>query len=165
MASNGLWESQRGIYHGAFQHEEAGNDITPARIITVQCSDKGGVVAGRVVLIMNAALWENRPLVEPQLSVDDAVETILHDKAGLELALHDDQELVSAGMQVRYVETTRLKEGDRTRDANSLEDREVGDSAEEDRTALCTCRRFLVIEIEDCEIAKGLTSEEVPIFG
>jgi len=114
---------------------------------------------------MDAALWENRPLVEPQLSMDLAAETVLHDKPGLELALHDDEELVGTGMKMRYIEPARPEEGDDARDVESLENGEVVIGGEEDRSTISTCRRLLVIEIKDCELPKGVTSEEVSTAG
>jgi len=159
-APNRLGEAQSSVDDIGREHPEVCRDVAPARIFAVKRSNEDGGRAGRILLVMDAALGEHCPLELAQLRLDRGVKSILLHERGVQSSIDHGEEFVGAGMYVRNIKTTRLDERNGTGDAELFQDGEVVDGGKEDGTTLGSSGRRLVVEIENRELAKSVPGEE-----
>jgi len=161
--ANCVRETQSSVDNVGREHPEVCSDIAAARILAAQSSDEDGRRTGRVLLVMNAALGEHRCLEFPKLRLDRGVKSVLLHKSGVQNPIYYSKHFIRTGMQMWDVEPTRLDERNGTGDAELLEDGEVVDGGKEDGATFRTSGRGLVVEIENRQLAKSVTGEELSV--
>lgn len=142
-------ETKSGIHDIAVQTEETLRDAVGSGVLVVERGDEGGVVAGRVELVVDSALWEDGSLEFVERADDFLCEAVFEDHACGEGAVDDGQELVAARVDVGRVHAAGGEGGDGGGETHCVEEGEGVDCRGLFLSTEFARRRDGVAEVED----------------
>ena len=165
-----LREAESGLNNIAIQTEEPLCDLVGGCIDIAENSNGGGRFAGRVPLVVDAALGEHAPLESVQSAsqlagaLSSSNETILKDHAELESVVHGSQELVASWVDVWCVHAAWSKEEQCSTEIAVSQPRESGNISIRLRATQLALSWLSGVEVEDELLSKliaGLDSARI----